>query len=214
MHSSLPTREVNLKFEAMQGIFSGKQTLVIHTSRSKEIIDAVHFAKSYGIKRIAVAAAEDALQTAAFLKSNGVPVIVPSVHTLPIRDDEDIDLQYSLAALLSKAGIEVSFSHTGSMGTGRNLPFYAGTAIAHGMDREAAIRALTINPAKLLGVDATLGTLEPGKDATFFVSEGDPLDFRTNQLRYAFISGKQIVLPGKHEDLYERFSEKYGHKKN
>ena len=176
-------------------------------------MDAVTFAKSKGVKKIAVACGDDALHITEFLKANDIGVIVPSVHTLPIRDDEAIDLQYSLAALLSKAGVKVAFSHTGSLGTGRNLPFYAGTAIAHGMDPQEALKALTIYPARMIGVDTKAGTLETGKDATLFISAGDALDFRTNKISEAFIGGKKIVLNNKHEELYDRYSKKYGHRK-
>ena len=210
-YGKLAAKEVNLKMEAMQGLFTGSKTLVIHANATREIIDAVKFAKARNITRLALAAGAEALPAADLLKENHITVIVPSIHSLPVTDDEDIDLQYSQAALLSKAGVKVAFSHTGSLGTGRNLPFYAGTSVAHGMDAEEALQALTKNPAHLLGIQDRVGTLESGKDATLFVSEGDALDFRTNKLTAAFIGGKRLVLPGKHEDLYRRYSLKYGH---
>jgi len=212
-YAKLASKEVNLKMEAMQGLLAGTQTLVIHATASREIIDAVNFAKARKIARVAIAAGAEAIPVAALLKENNIAVIVPSIHSLPVTDDEDIDLPYSQAALLSKAGVKVAFSHTGSLGTGRNLPFYAGTSIAHGMDPEEALQALTKNPAIVLGIQGRVGTLEAGKDATLFVSEGDALDFRTNKLTAAFIDGKRLVLPGKHEDLYRRYSLKYGHMK-
>jgi len=212
-YSKLSAKEVNLKFEAMQGLFSGAQTLVIHAGKAKEVVDAVLFAESKGVKRMTVACGDEAISIAGFLKEHNIGVIVPSIHSLPVRDDEDIDLQYSMAAILSKAGIKVAFSHTGSLGTGRNLPFYAGTSVAHGMDKTEALKALTIYPAQMLGIDKVAGTLEVGKDATLFISAGDALDFRGNQLTDAFIGGKRIVLDNKHQELYRRYSEKYGHGK-
>lgn len=212
-YSTLSGKEVNLKFDAMQGLFGGNKTLIIHANRGKELVDAITLAKSKGVKKISVACGDDALHIVEFLKANDIGVMVPSVHTLPIRDDEAIDLQYSLAALLVKAGVKVAFSHTGSLGTGRNLPFYAGTAVAHGMDPNEALKALTINPARMLGVDSKVGTLEIGKDATLFISAGDAFDFRTNKISDAFIGGKKITLNNKHEDLYDRYSRKFGHRK-
>jgi hypothetical protein len=212
-YAAISGKDVNLKFDALQGLFSGSKVLIIHATRAKEIIDAVTFAKSKGVKKISVACGDDALNITEFLISHQIGVIIPSIHTLPIRDDEPIDLQYSLAALLSKAGVKVAFSHTGSLGTGRNLPFYAGTSVAHGMDKLDALKALTINPAQMLGVDGRTGTIEKGKDATLFVSAGDAFDFRTNKISDAFISGKRIVLNNKHEELYDRYSKKYGHRK-
>jgi imidazolonepropionase-like amidohydrolase len=81
------------------------------------------------------------------------------------------------------------------------------------MDKEEALKTITSNTAKALGIDARVGTLEVGKDATLFVSNGDVLDFRTSTLTHAYISGKLLTLPNKHQELYERFSKKYGHEK-
>lgn len=212
-YSKLSSKPVNVKLEAMQGLFAGTKSLIIHSSNSKEIIEAVKFAQEHGVKRMAVFAADEALKVASFLKENSIPVIVPLVHDLPERADDDIDLPYALPGLLSKAGVKVTFSHTGMLGRGRNLPFYAGTAIAYGMDKEEALKGLTLYPAMILGIDKVTGTIEVGKEATLFISEGDALDFRTNKLSDAFIGGKRVILNNKQQDLYERYSKKYGHTK-
>jgi imidazolonepropionase-like amidohydrolase len=80
------------------------------------------------------------------------------------------------------------------------------------MDKEEALKMITSNPAKAIGVDNRVGTIEVGKDATLFVSEGDVLDMKTCILSHAFVSGKLVNLPTKQEELYERYSKKYGHK--
>jgi len=211
-YSKLSPKLVNLKLEAMQGLFSGSQSLIIHASTGKEIVEAVKFAQGHGVKRIAVVAADEALKVVSFLKDNSIPVIIPLVHDLPNRTDDDVDLPYALPGLLSKAGVAVTFSHAGMLGRGRNLPFYAGTAIAYGMDKEEALKGLTLYPARILGIDKVTGTLEVGKDATLFISDGDPLDFRTNKVSEAFIVGKRTILNNKQQDLYERYSKKYGQK--
>lgn len=212
-YSKLAPKQINLKLEAMQGLFSGAQSLIIHASTGKEIVEAVKFAQDHGVKRMAVLAGDEAVKVASFLKDNSIPVIVPLVHDLPARTDDDVDLPYAVPALLQKAGVKVAFSHTGMLGRGRNLPFYAGTAIAYGMDKEEALKGLTLYPAQILGIDKVAGTLEVGKDATLFISAGDPLDFRTNKLSEAFIGGKRVILNNKQQDLYERYSKKYGHTK-
>ncbi len=76
----------------------------------------------------------------------------------------------------------------------RNLPFYAGTTVAYGLDKEQALQLITLNAAKILGIDAQYGSLETGKSATLFISQGDALDMRTNQLEQAFIDGRNISL--------------------
>ena len=210
-YSKLNPRPVNLKLEAMQGLFTGTQALIIHAAGSKEIIEAVKFAQDKGVKRITILAADAALKVASFLKENSIPVIIPAVHDLPARADDDVDGPYALPGQLSKAGIAVAFSHADDLARGRNLPFYAGTAIAYGMDKEEALKGLTLYPARILGIDKVTGTLEVGKEATLFISEGDALDFRTNIVSEAFIVGKRTTLNNKQQELFNRYSKKYGH---
>jgi imidazolonepropionase-like amidohydrolase len=113
--------------------------------------------------------------------------------------------------MLHKAGVRFALQNEGDMERmgARNLPFYAGTAVAYGLPYEEAVRSLTQSPAKILGIDNRCGTLEPGKDATLFISEGDALDMRTNALTHAFIQGRSIVLRSKQTDLYEKYKIKY-----
>ena len=210
-YSKVSPKRTNLKMDAMQGLFAGTQTLIIHASGSKEIIEAVKFAQDKGVKRMAILSADAALKVASFLKDNSIPVIISMVHDLPARTDDDVDGPYVLPGLLSKAGIMVAFSHADDLARGRNLPFYAGTAIAYGMDKEEALKGLTLYPAKILGIDKVTGSLEVGKDATLFISEGDALDFRGNKVSESFIVGKRTTLNNKQQELYNRYSKKYGH---
>ena len=138
-------------------------------------------------------------------------MIVTAVHSTPSKQDADYDLSYKLPYLLSEAGLTVALSHSGMLSNSRNLPFYAGTVAAHGMDKEEALKLITSNTATILGVEDRVGTLTVGKDATLFISEGDALDMRTNVLTHAFISGKEVTLNNKQQELFERFSRKYGH---
>lgn len=210
-YTKLTNKQANLKMEAMQGLFNGSMTLVLHTSGAKEIVEAVQLAKAQGVKRIAVVAGTEALYVAEFLRDNAVGVIIPPVHSLPSRADEDIHLPYKLPHLLTEAGLKVSLSHSGMLANARNLPFYAGTAIAYGMDPEEALKTISANTAEILGIDKRVGTLENGKDATLIVTEGDVFDIRTSILTHAFISGKQVILDNKQQALYKRYSDKYGH---
>jgi imidazolonepropionase-like amidohydrolase len=199
--------------EGMQGVFEGTKSLFLHAHNPKEIIESVRFAQKHGVRRIAVVTATGAYFVADFLKENKIPVVLTSTHELPERPDDDVNMPYKLPYLLSAAGVTVSLSHDGMLGRARNLAFYAGTAVAYGMDKEEALKTITSNTAKLLGIDSRAGTLEIGKDATLFVSNGDALDFRTSILSFAFINGKSITLSGNQQELYERFSRKYGHSK-
>ena len=207
-----PNKVKNLKLEAMMGLFDGSKTLFLHVGAAKEIVEAVRFAQQQGVKKITVLTDEAALYVADFLKENNIPVILPQTQRVPDRSSMAIDLPYELPHLLTEAGVTVSLSHQGMQSQARNLAFYAGTAVAYGMDKEEALKTITSNTAKALGIDDRVGTLEVGKDATLFVSEGDALDYNGNILNYAFISGKMVVLPNKQQELFERFSTKYGHK--
>jgi imidazolonepropionase-like amidohydrolase len=209
-YGALSAKETNLKFEAMQGLFDGKKTLMLHANNPKEIVESVRFAQRSGVKRITVVGGTGALWVADFLKENKIPVILPSTHNLPNRNDDDVDLPYKLPHLLTQAGVTVSLMDDGALHGSRNLGFYAGTASAYGMSKEDALKTITSNTAKALGIDSRVGTLEVGKDATLFVSHGDALDYRGNVLTHAFISGKLVTLPGNQQELYERYSRKYG----
>jgi imidazolonepropionase-like amidohydrolase len=168
-------------------------------------------AQSMGVKQIVLISAEQALYVADFLKEHEIPIIIPPTHSLPSSSDEAVDRPYELPRLLTEAGLSVSISHSGDLATARNLPFYAGTAVAYGMEKEEALKTITSNPAKALGIDKRVGTLEKGKDATFFVSKGDALDIRSSILTSAYISGKNIILDNKQQALYKKYSDKYGH---
>ena len=200
----------NLKMDAMQGIFDGSKTLFVHAGEAKEIVESVKFAQDNGARKIVLVANGEALMVASFLKDNGIGVIVETTQRMPESEDSDVYGPYKLPGQLFDAGLMVSMSANGVM-NGRNLPFAAGTAASYGLDKEEALKMITSNTAKMLGIDARVGTIEPGKDATLFVSEGDALDVRTNILSHAFISGKQVILDNKQQELFNRYSKKYGH---
>ena len=147
-----------------------------------------------------------------FLKENNIPVVLCRLHALPGRSDDDVDMVYKTPALLKKAGILFCLNYEcgmEAMGM-RNLPFVAGTAAAYGLTKEEALSAITLNTAKILGIDNRLGSLFAGKDATLFISTGDALDMRTNNVVLAYIRGKKIDLNTEQKMLYEVYKGKYG----
>ena len=203
-----PTPEVqNPRFEAMRGLWDKKQNLYVHTDNARTIQESVLFAKNYGLRTVLVGA-NDAWLVADFLKTQEVPVILSRTQRLPSREDEDVDQPYKTAAQLYEKGVLFAFSMDGAWQQ-RNLPFQAGQAVGFGLPKEAAVSALTLNTAKILGIDGTCGSLEQGKDATLFISEGDALDMRTCKVTAAFIQGREINLDNKHKQLNKRYEEKY-----
>ena len=197
----------NLKFEAMRSLFDQKKPLYIHTNNAKTIQESVLFAEKYGLKAVLVGAT-DAWMVTDFLKSHNIPVILSSTHSLPTRDDDDVDQAYKTAVQLHEKGILFAFSHKLAWQQ-RNLAFQAGQAVGFGLPKEAAVQALTLHTAQIMGIADRCGSLTVGKDATLFISEGDALDMRSSQVTAAFIQGREINLDNKHKQLSRRFDAKY-----
>ena len=197
----------NLKFEAVRGLFDKSQKLFVHTNRAKTIMEATLFAKKHNVD-VVIVGGRDSWRITEFLKDNNVPIIIRSTQSLPGAEDEDIDQPFKTPKQLHDAGILFCFSHSG-FDTQRNLPFQAGQTVGFGLPYEEAIKALTLNTAKIFGLDQSVGSLEEGKDATLFISEGDVLDMRTCKVTHAFIQGKTIDLDNKQKALYRKFKAKY-----
>ena len=201
---------LNLNLLAMQPLFNGVTKLFVHADEAKQIISAIRFARSYGIQDLVLVGGADALSVKDFLLAQNVPVIYERIHELPQREWQDVDMPFKTPFLLHDAGIKVGIGGGAtSIDRQRNLPFFAGTAAAYGLNRETALAMITSVNAEILGVADRVGTLEVGKDATLFISEGDALDMRTSQVLGAYIQGRDIDLYGTQQQLYERFRVKY-----
>lgn len=204
-------QEKNLRFEAMRGVFNGEKTLYIHANFIKELTEAINFSKKYNVKKTVIVGGYDSWMITDMLKENNVAVILQRVHSLPKRQEDDVYLPYKLPHLLFDAEVLFCLENAGdmeAMGT-RNLPFYAGTAAAYGLDKEEALSLITLNTAKILGIDDFCGSIETGKDATLFISTGDALDMKTNNVITAFIQGRILDLNNFQKQLYEKYSGKY-----
>ncbi|WP_298248136.1 amidohydrolase family protein [uncultured Christiangramia sp.] len=201
----------NLPFLAMEKVFSGDKKVFIHANGEKEILDIIQFKKENELSSVVIVGGYDALAIASDLKNAEIPVLVNRPHSTPDNAYEDYDQPYKLAKLLYDAGVVVGLESSGQMErmNTRNLPFYAGTVAAFGMDKEDALSLITANNAKILGIDSDYGTLEKGKSATLFISEGDALDMRTNILSHAFIDGRELSLETHQTELWKRYSKKY-----
>lgn len=200
----------NLLYAAMEGVVDGSENLYIHVDDEKGITDAVNFAKTNGIKKMVIIGGYHAYKVANLLKNNNIPVLISETHSLPSLEDDDYDLPYKNPKLLVDAGVLVGIQNgERSNFQTRNLPFLAGQVVGQGMDKEEALKLITSNTAKILGIDNQLGTLEVGKDATLFISEGDALDMRTNIITHAFISGRALSLETHQTELWQRYENKY-----
>lgn len=196
----------NLRLEALCSVLEGKSNLYIHVNRAKDIREAVLFAEKYQIKPVLVGA-EEAASVVDFLKTKRIALILNSTQSLPAREDSPIDEPFTLPALLEKAGILFAFGGDNFNWRVRNLPFQAGQAVGYGLDHEAAVAAVTLNPARIAKLEQRAGSLEVGKDATLFISEGDMLDMRGCKVTAAFIEGREINLDNKQKALSRKFGD-------
>ena len=213
-YNQTAAKERNIVLEATKGLFDGTQILYIHADEEKQIVDAIQLAANHQIKKIVIIGGFEAYKSAEVLQKYNVGVLLRRVHDMPTSDDEDVNLPYKMAKILTDKGIVVGLENSGDHErmSVRNLPFLAGTCAAFGLDKEVAVQLITLNTAKLLGIDTSCGTLETGKDATLFISEGDALDMRTNKLTTAYIQGRAINLETFQTKLNDKFKGKFGQK--
>jgi imidazolonepropionase-like amidohydrolase len=123
---------------------------------------------------------------------------------MPMRDYEPYDSPYATAARLHAAGVRFAFS-TGGASTTRNLSFEAGMAVGYGLPAAAALHAMTLGAAEILGIDDRVGSIEVGKEATLIATSGDVLDFRS-RVTDAWIDGREVDLMNRHRRLYETYN--------
>lgn len=201
----------HLPHAALKGTFNGTQKVYLHAKEKRQILDGISLLKRHGIDNIVLVGGDDAYLITSFLKEHDIPVIVSRPHRLPSTEDEDVKLPFKMAKLLLDAGLSISIDVSGRMErmNTRNLPFYAGSFAAYGVDKEKAVEMITLSAAKILGVDEQLGSLTVGKDATLFIAKGDALDMRTNQLSHAFIQGRALNLETHQTKLWKRYMEKF-----
>jgi len=210
VYSEATSISKNEAYGAMKGVYDGTKRLYVYANGEKEIIDAITTLKASGTKNIILVGGYEAYKIIPFLKENNIPVLVQHTHNLPAKADDDYDLPYKLPKLLVEGGLLVGLENSGTSNfQTRNLPFYAGQVVGEGMDKETALMLITGNTAKILGIDNAYGTLETGKSATLFISNGDALDMRTNLLTHAFIDGREVSLETHQTELWKRYSEKY-----
>jgi imidazolonepropionase-like amidohydrolase len=202
---------VNLKFEAVRGLFDRSKTFYVHCDLVKEMMVAIGMAKEFDLRTVIVGGSESWI-IADILRKNNIPVILSEPHSLPDTEDDDVDQPYKNGAALQRAGVLFTFCMDAGDGfwQQRNIPFEAGTMAAYGLSKEEALTAVTSNAAKILGIDDRTGTLEKGKDANIVVSDGDLLDMKSSIVVAAYIQGREINLDNKQKQLFERYKYKYG----
>lgn len=207
---SVPKHESDLRLEAMRPVLEKQIPVYVHADDILQIEAAVDWARETGVRMVLVGG-YDAPRVSNLLKNNNIPVIIGGIYRLPMRRWEDYETPFTVPVRLFKAGVKFCIGSSGgpfNAAHERNLPYNAGAAAAYGLPKTEALRAVTLYPAQIMGVEDRIGSLEKGKDATLIVTTGDPLEIST-QVKMEFIQGRKVDLSSRHTQLYEKYLKKY-----
>lgn len=183
----------------------GELPLLVEVNAASDIELAIKWIQDKGVTAILTGVAEG-WRVADKIAASGLPVITGPMLSIPTRQSDKYDASYTNPGKMAKAGVKVVIRSNDAENT-RNLPFNAGFAAAYGMGKEEALKAVTINAAEVFGIADRRGSIEAGKDATLFVSSGDPFETRT-QIIHVFIDGYRVPMSNRHIKLYQEFLER------
>ena len=214
-YSKTKNKETDLRLKSLQGLFNETKKLYIHVNGANSIKESILFAKKHNVKKIVLVGASDSWRITDFIQKHDIPIILGRVHSLPNYPEDDIDQVYKTPKILKESGILFCLDYAGDMPRmgSRNLPFLAGTTVAYGLKKEEALELITLNTAKILGIDDRTGSLETGKEANLFISTGDALDMISHNIEMLFLMGKKVSLENHQTKLYDKFLEKFEIKK-
>lgn len=202
--------DVDKKMEAMREVVDGTIPVMISVGAKDDILNAIAWTKKHPDARFILAGVQDGWRLADQIADAGLPCLVSTLYT-PTRDYDNYQRPYQNPGLLHKAGVKVAIA-TGDIENVRNAPYHAGYAAAYGLGKEEALKAITINPAQIFGVDDKLGSIEKGKQANLFIADGDPFEPMTH-IEQVFIRGNKIPMVSRHTQLYKEYLNR-GAKKN
>jgi imidazolonepropionase-like amidohydrolase len=194
--------QIDLKYEAMLPVLEGTEPLIVMASRERAIRDAVQFADQQKV-RVIIADPRELGKMGSELKSRNIPAILGPTLALPLHEDDPYDAAFTLPDQFYKAGVKFAFG-TFDNEFSRNLPYQAATAVAFGLPVDEAVKAVTLNAAQIWGVADRIGSIEEGKSADLMVTDGDPLEART-QVKQLYIKGKTVDLDNRQKRLYEKY---------
>lgn len=202
-----PQLGIDIRHQALVLALRREVPVFVLASDQEQIESAVRWAIGLRLRPVIVGG-DQAEACTALLKQHDVPVIVQGVHRLPARDDQPVDEPFTLPARLHAAGVRFCIATGSDFSNDRNLPYHAATAAAYGLGEARALAAITLDAARILGVDDRLGSLTVGKDATLFVADGHPFALTTS-IERAFVQGREIDLRNKQTELAKKYRERY-----
>jgi imidazolonepropionase-like amidohydrolase len=196
-------RRMDWALEPLLPIVNRQQPLYVQAGSADAIRRSLEWAGAQGVNVVVRTNPAAAVESRSLLAAKQVPVILSDVLSMPQGEDTFHAANYQAAGELSQAGVMFAFSSGGYDGV-RLIPFQAAMSVAWGLDRDEAIKALTINAATIFGADKVLGSIEPGKLANLLVVSGDPLEIRSS-IRHVVIAGRDVPLDSKHTQLFQRY---------
>ncbi len=203
-HMQHPGADPDPELQSLAPYLRGEAPVLIIASRARELKEALAFAQKLKLK-VLVEGSEEVLDAKEQLKSANAGVILGTCLRFPREEDRPYDHFQALAGELHRAGIPVAFGSLGEPADVRSLPYEGpGNAVAFGLTHEEAIEAVTLAPARMFGLEKDLGSLAVGKEATFFLVKGDPLEFKS-EVKAVFIQGEKVPLENRHQKLLEAF---------
>ena len=193
--------DLNPKYEALAPVLDGTLPVIISVEKAKDIELAIKFVQEEKIKAIFRGCVQGG-KVADRIKEAGIPVIIDDLYRGPLEPEDGYDAPFCNVGELVKAGVQICFSTGYNPASGKDLTYHAARAVAFGLERDEAIKALTINPARIFGIDDHVGSPKVGKDADLFITTGDPLDLRS-EVKHLFINGKDMDLNNWWQTLYD-----------
>lgn len=201
----------DLRLAAMIECFKGEKRVYVHADELQQLVDVIEFARFFDLKFPVIVGGYDSYLITQQLRDSKIPVMVERPHSLPDKEEDDVDQSYKLPALLQAGEVKFCIQNHGDMEAmnARNIPFLAGTAMAYGLTEEQAVEAVSLAACEIMGIDKSYGSVEKGKSATLFVSEGSALDIMSNDVQVALIDGQFVELVNFQEELYLKYKHKY-----
>jgi len=197
-----PASAIETGLEAMLPVLRGERPVIVPADSYKDIKTAVDFASEFALKLV-IAGGADAWKHAELLAKSKVAVLYSGMHELPRSADDPYDTLFAAPEVLRRAGVKFAIVSGGTADV-RNLPYRAAMASAFGLERDDALKSITVWPAEILGIADKVGAIETGKLANLLVSKGDPMDIRS-EIRYIFVEGREVPTGNRNLEKFEEF---------
>lgn len=200
--TALALPEFDEILENLLPVVNGQLPVMISVHAEQDILDTIKFVEDEHIKAIFFGVTYG-WKIPEQIKESGIPVVFASLYGQPAKWEDGYDAIYRNPSVLSQAGVKIAFSSQ-SASLAKDLPYHAAKAAAFGLDKQEALKAVTIYPAEIFGIGDKLGSLEKGKIANVVLADGDILELGTN-ITHVFIDGIEMDMSSLYTELLDKF---------